>query len=306
MNRLYRIGGGHFRNILKIDEIFSITITMGRPDGKPVKGLSKIRKIMPLTMPTRNESVIYYKYDVRAEKAEELVKRLNSKWDMKVTLFNIVIHSLFKAMIAYPGANRFVSGGRIYERNGVHFSFSVKRQFTTKASMTVVKKEFKPEYTLKDTVKMMSKDIRRSRKNRKNPSDKEAGRWHGYHPFLFHPGFKVYKFIDNYLGLLPKKWIFEDPFYATAFFANVGPFGMEGFYHHLYEHGNTPYFLVIGCVKESPIVEDGKVTVGRILPINMSVDERVNDGFYLNRALNCFVKNIEEPDLLLEKAEFIE
>lgn len=279
---------------------------MGRPDGKRVRGLSKIRKIMPLTMPTRNESVVYNKYDVRAEKAENLVKKLTEEWGMKVTLFNMVIHSLFKVMVSYPDANRFVSGGRIYQREGIHFSFSVKRQFNTKASMTVVKREFKPDFTLKETVELMSKHIKSSRKNKKNPSDKEAGRWHGYHPFLFRPGFKIYKFIDNYFGLLPKEWVFQDPFYATAFFANVGPFGMDAFYHHLYEHGNTPYFLTIGVVKEVPVVENGEIVAGRLLPINMSVDERVNDGFYLNRALEYFVKNLEEPELLLERAEFIE
>lgn len=279
---------------------------MGRPDGTRVKGLSKTRKIMPLIMPRRNDSVVYYRYDVRSEKAEKLAKELSERWDTKVTLFNMVVHSLFKVMVAYPRCNRFVSGGRIYQRNGVHFSFSVKRQFTTKASITVVKKEFKPDFTLKETVDVMSVQIKRSRANKQNPSDKEAGRWDSFLPFIFHPGHKIYRMVDEYLGILPRKWIFEDPFYATAFFANVGTFGLDTFYHHLYEHGNTPYFMVVGRVKEIPVVEDGGVVPGRIIPITVSVDERVEDGFYLSRGLEYFIGNIEEPERLMERTEFIE
>lgn len=282
------------------------SITMGRPDGVKVKKLSSTRMIMPLTMPTRTESVIFHKHEVKCEKALEMADRLTEEWGMKVTLFNMIVHSFLKVMVAYPRTNRFVSGGRIYQRNGIHFSYSVKRQFTSKASVTVVKREFKPEFTLKDTVINMSRDIKHSRENRENRSDKEAKKWLFAPPIIFHYGHRIYKFVDNYLGLIPKKWIYNDPFYATAFITNVGVFGVNGMYHHLYEHGNIPYFFLIGAIKEIPVVEDGKVVVRKVVPVHSSVDDRVEDGFYLSRCVQYFVDNIENPEELLKPTEFID
>jgi hypothetical protein len=281
-------------------------ILMGRPDGTRVKGLSKTRKIMPLIMPGRNESAVYYRYDTKIERAEEMARDLSEKWNRKVTLFNMYAHSLFKTMVAYPKCNRFISGGRIYQRKGVHFSFSVKRQMSTKASITVVKKEFRQDFTLRDSVDVMSVQITRSRENKKNPSDREAERWEAILPFIFHPGHRIYRMVDEYLGILPRKWILEDPFYATAFLVNVGTFGLDTFGHHLYEHGNISFLMVIGKVREIPVVEDGEIVARRVLPVTISIDERVVDGYYLSNALEYLRANLEDPDRLLQAAEFIE
>lgn len=55
----------------------------------------------------------------------------------------------------------------------------------------------------------------------------------------------------------------------------------------------------VGRLTEKPIVKDGAVAVGNILPISMSVDHRIVDGGEVTRFLNEVLGYMKEPLLLL-------
>lgn len=40
--------------------------------------------------------------------------------------------------------------------------------------------------------------------------------------------------------------------YASVFFANLGSLGLDAVYHHMYEWGNAPFFIVVGKRKKEP------------------------------------------------------
>ena len=61
--------------------------------------------------------------------------------------------------------------------------------------------------------------------------------------------------------------------------------------------------LGIGTIKEKPIVKDGAIVVGNLLPISMSVDHRIVDGGEVARFLNRVLQLLGDPILLLAMAD---
>ena len=60
---------------------------------------------------------------------------------------------------------------------------------------------------------------------------------------------------------------------------------MNSAYHHLYEWGTASAFVTLGQIKEEPVVEDGKLVVGRVLTVRYSYDERIDDGLSTRKAI---------------------
>jgi 2-oxoacid dehydrogenases acyltransferase (catalytic domain) len=103
----------------------------------------------------------------------------------------------------------------------------------------------------------------------------------------------------DYFGLLPASFIKGDAFHSSAFLANLGSIGLDAVFHHMYEWGNTPFFVVIGKRKKEQIVNDrGELAIEDVLDMTFSVDERITDGVYYAGAISLFIDLIENPEKL--------
>jgi pyruvate dehydrogenase E2 component (dihydrolipoamide acetyltransferase) len=63
---------------------------------------------------------------------------------------------------------------------------------------------------------------------------------------------------------------------------------------------NPPEVAILGIhmIREWPIVADGQVKIGKILPISLSFDHRVVDGAEAVKFCNAIIKYLEDPDFL--------
>ncbi len=277
---------------------------MGRRDGTRVKGLPNYRRMMPFFMRTRVESAVYFEEEVRIQKALDLAERMTQEYGTKVTIFHLLLHGIVKTIVAFPRANRFVSGRRIYQRNKIWLSFSVKKEYKSSSPITVVKREFMPGFTLRDTIEASKIEIKKARKEGTH-SDREADLFLKLPRFMLSSGYKIFQWL-LYYNLIPYSFIEKDPFYATMFIANLGSFNAKAFYHHLYEYGDIPTFAVMGMIEDKVLVENGEMVVRKVLPIKITYDERGEDGFYMHRAISYFNDQLENPEKLLEPAAFVE
>jgi hypothetical protein len=120
----------------------------------------------------------------------------------------------------------------------------------------------------------------------------------------FVPGFAVSFFIwlqrmlDG-LNLLPSALTRDDPLYTSIFIANLGSFGLDAPFHHLFEHGTAPIFAAIGKVhKAARVDEHGQVVARDVVCIRYTFDERITDGFYCAQALGEFAETLQTPMVL--------
>ena len=101
----------------------------------------------------------------------------------------------------------------------------------------------------------------------------------------------------DYYNALPGSFIDDDGMYTSVFIANLGSLGMSAAYHHLYEWGNCPLFMMVGAVVDEPVVQDGALQVGRVLTIRWTYDERIADGLTARHGIDRVVEILENPRL---------
>ncbi len=57
--------------------------------------------------------------------------------------------------------------------------------------------------------------------------------------------------------------------------------------------------LGIGRIQQKPIVKDGKITIGQMLPLSLSIDHRIIDGASGVRFIRLIEEALQDPELLL-------
>lgn len=253
-----------------------------------------MRRIMPHVSPRRNDSVFHLAQDIAVDAALEFLEKRNRERpaDRPATLFHLLLRAISQGMVLRPGINRFVKGGRLWQRDGIYLTFSAKRELVDGAPLLTIKRRFEPDReSLDEMIDGVYDRLRPARRGVESTSDKET------HLLLRLPnvmtGWLVRgaDVLDRF-GLLPRPMIDADPLFTSMFVANLGSVGHDAGFHHLWERGTCSVFCVMGRVKPGP---DG----GRMMTVCWTYDERIEDGLYSFGYTNGVQQRLEQPDLLL-------
>jgi hypothetical protein len=212
-------------------------------------------------------------------------------------VFHVFLHAMVRLLRERPRVNRFVSGGRLYERDGVWVSFSAKKALNDDSPIIVIKRRFDDVADFGETVARVHGDLDEGRGPGRSTVDKELGL------ILAMPGpivrllLWLARSLDAW-NLMPGAMIRSDPMYASVFVANLGSVRLDAPYHHLYEWGNIPIFAAVGAIKKVPVVSaDGTAIAPRtVCDVHYSFDERIEDGLYCATSLEIVKKLVEDPD----------
>jgi hypothetical protein len=265
-----------------------------RPDATLVPNLSPMRRIMPHISPRRNDSVFYYQQRMEVEAALEFLAKHNRERpeDRPITLFHLLLRSISQMLVLRPGVNRFVRGGRLWQHDGSHITFSAKRELVDGSPLLTIKRTFDAEHeSLDEMVDGVYSKLRPARAGVESRSDKETKGLVRLPPFLTGLLITVADGLDRF-GLLPRFIIDPDPLYASVFVANVGSVDLDGGFHHLWERGTCSSFCVMGRIQRG---EDGR----RFMNVYWTYDERIEDGLYAALSINACGDRLEQPELLL-------
>jgi hypothetical protein len=190
--------------------------------------------------------------------------------------------------------NRFVAGGRLYQRDDIWMSYAVKRQLQEGAPIAVVKRRFPGDEPFDVMVANMQAKVHEGRFGGPKGVDKELQLLFKFPGWARRVAMWGVRSGDR-LGLLPGSFIDGDPMFASAFLAHMASFGMPAGFHHLYEYGSVGVFGVLG----RPTTDPGSPTSGpdrrRTMRVTWTFDERCEDGFTAWRALQHFKRVLEDP-----------
>jgi hypothetical protein len=269
-----------------------------RPDGVVAERVPLVRRFMPFIMRRRNESLVWFEQDVEVDAALGFAERFSREHGVRLTFFRLVLRSIARVLDEFPRLNRYVVGRRLYQRTDVAISFSGKEAFEADAPLYVRKRVFPPGETLVEMTRSLGDSVRSGRAGEKTASDKEVSLLARLPRLAIDGVVTAGRWLD-YFNLLPAGMIVDDPLYASAFVANLGSVGITGAYHHLYEHGTIPVFVVVGAYRPAVVVsERGEPVVRRVSTLKYTYDERVEDGFYCARAVTRMKELLERPESL--------
>lgn len=269
-----------------------------RADGKRVKGIDPIQKIVPHIMKYRYDAQNMTRYSCRCEPLDSFIKSESEK-GFKFNYMHILMAGLLRITAMYPWLNRFVMNGRIYERNGVFFSFVVKKELRHDAAESLVKLEFKGGESIYEVKEKVDNAVRENGKTEANNGTEKLA-----HLLTVTPNFMIkflvgmIKFLDKH-GMLPPVILNLSPFHTTYFITNLKSIKGPAIFHHAYEFGTTGVFVAMGKESVEPVVNKGVIEVGKVMPVEIVLDERFCDGFYYVKALNELKRILEHPEVLI-------
>ncbi len=142
--------------------------------------------------------------------------------------------------------------------------------------------------------KRINAEVRVERSEDETYLDKELKAFFAFPAYVISAAFKALMWA-NRRNLLPGGFIKSDAMFTSVFIANLGSLGMDAGFHHLYEWGTCPIFMMVGKVEKRPWVVGEELVVRDILHIRWTYDERVDDGLTARRGLDTIKAVLEDP-----------
>jgi len=264
-----------------------------RSDARLASGISQTRRFMPFISPRRNDALVYYTTQIDVERALAFLEDQNARraGADRITLFHLYLKAMADTFHARPGVNRFVAGGRLWQRDEVWITYSAKQELLDGSPVLTIKRRFDREERLIAMVDSFREELGARRRGKLSTADKEMNLALRVPGFLIRAGLALIS-LANHFGLMPKQMVDNDPMFTSAFVANLGSVGLDAGYHHLWEYGTCSIFAVVGRIHSSP---EGR----RVIDVKYTFDERVEDGLYAAATLELVKTALEQPETLL-------
>ena len=273
-----------------------------RADGKKVRDLDPIQRIMPHIMKHRHDSQNLTSYDCPCEPWDAFIKEELTN-GISYNYMHIVIAGIVRTIAKFPRINRFIMNGRIFNHNSIQVSFVVKKGFSADAAETTVKLEFTGLETIQEIKDKVNDAIAANNKmDTNNGTDKLV------RVLTFTPNFMIsllvgtIKLLDKH-GMLPNAILKVSPFHTSAFVTNLKSIKGPSIFHHLYDFGTTGLFFAMGKETLEPVVEGGEIKIGKRMPLQIVTDERFCDGFYFVSAMKTLRELYKNPASMKEPLE---
>ncbi|HJN74533.1 MAG TPA: hypothetical protein QGF58_11420 [Myxococcota bacterium] len=206
--------------------------------------------------------------------------------DEPVTLLHVFTAAAARLFHGRPRLNRYVTGTRFFQRDGVRVSLSAKKSMKDGAPLVVIPLELPADADPVMVGALLRERLDPPRRGEVMRQEKENALLLKIPGFLMGPLLALAMWLDR-RHWLPKALVDPDPLFCSLFIANLGSVGLEVAHHHLFEWGNCPFFAVIGRIHE----EDGRAEV----QVGWTFDERVEDGMACALAMKDLQALVEDP-----------
>lgn len=273
-----------------------------RSDGKKVKNLPPIFRVIPCIMLERCDSEVYFKQDIPLKTLDEYIDK-KAVEGIRLSYMNIIYAALVRIIHERPRLNRFAKNGTIYQRNKIFVSLAIKKSLTDDGQETVTKIPFDGTENILEIKEKLDAVVGENKDTKtENSMDKTAKILSLVPNGVILSAVKFLNFLDKH-EIMPKSLINASPFHTSVFLTNVGSLGIDSIYHHLYNFGTTSMFFSMGKKKKSYIYEEDEIHEEKCITIAFVGDERICDGYYYATSFKQLVKYLKKPELLEETPE---
>lgn len=274
-----------------------MSIFTNRYDGRRLKTISPFVKIIPYIMTKRTDAHVFSKMTIPTDTINEYIKE-KQKQGLKITYLHLFIAVFVRVIAQRPQLNRFIMNNRIYARNWIWISLSIKRTLKDYGEETTVKFKFTGHENIYEIADIIDKNIAESIPvGTNNKVDKIADMIMSLPNILVKMLVGLLKQMDK-LNILPGSIIEASPFHTTLFFTYLKSIKLDYVYHHIYDFGNTGIFIALGKEKQIPVAEKDEIKIQKVCEMGVAVDERICDGLYFANSLKLMKKYLENPYLL--------
>lgn len=232
--------------------------------------------------------------DLDASRALAYLAGLERDGEVKITLTHLVGKAVALAIADCPEVNAIVRRGRhVYRRESVDVFFQVAYERGENLSGAKIEHaDQKPLQQIASELASHAAAIRTHGEHSLRRSDRSLSRVPAaLRPFVLRAvETAVYDF-----GLDLSAFGVPADAFGSAMVTNVGMFGLPHGFAPLVPFSRAPIVVTVGAVRDAPVVEGTAVVVRPVLPVGVTLDHRLLDGFQAGKLAQRFREVMTDP-----------
>src|SRR5437763_9017428 len=260
--------------------------------------VSNFRKIAIGTCADAYDPSVYGTMEVNMDEAMRYLADFRARTGRKLTVSHMMAKVAAMALKEVPDANAVLRWNRIYlrKRIGIFFQVVMTDEGAGKTDLSGATIYDVEKKSLVEIYDDFNAKVERVRKRQDPALESTRKTFLGVPYFVLNRLLKIISFFSFTLNL-DLRWagIPSDPF-GSMMITNVGSLGLDTAYVPLVPYSHVPILLALGAVKDQPVVEDGKLAVGKVLKVHATFDHRLIDGFHAAVMSRCLRKSMENPE----------
>ena len=248
----------------------------------PKTDVSSFRKIAIGTWHEGGDPSVYGTMDINMDEAMRYMADFRARTGRKLTISHMMAKVAAMALKEVPDANAVLRWNRIYlrKRIGIFFQVVMTDEGEGKTDLSGATIYDVEQKSLVEIYDDFCAKVEKVRKRQDPALEKTRQTFLSVPYFLLNRLLKIISFFSYTLNL-DLRWagIPSDPF-GSMMITNVGSLGLDTAYVPLVPYSHVPILLALGNVRDSPVVRDGKLAVGKTMKVNATFDHRFIDGFH--------------------------
>ena len=271
-----------------------------RKEGRLLRTIYPMNKFMPFIMPERSDACNTYADELDVTETDLFCKEMIRKGYENFSFLHLMVAAYVRVVSQKPGLNRFISGQRIYSRNNIEMTMTVKKTMSADSPDTCIKVILEPDDTVIDVYQKLNAVIEANKATSDLDSDfdKTAEKLSKTPRFILRNVVKLLNWLD-YHGWLPQALLDVSPFHGSMIITDMGSLRLGPVYHHIYNFGTLPVFIAFGAKRHSyELDRHGEFVDRKVADFKFVLDERIVDGHYYAAFLNRLRYYFEHPELL--------
>jgi pyruvate/2-oxoglutarate dehydrogenase complex dihydrolipoamide acyltransferase (E2) component len=235
------------------------------------------RKLAIATWSAPEEGNIYGKLSLDATHILAYIDYLRKKGDQKVSLTHIVGKATGLALAKCPTLNGRIVWGAFHPHKSVDLAFLVATD--DGKNLAKVKIEHIDQKTVTDICTELNTHAQRLREGQDEAFNKSQGPLKILPSWLIRPLVKLTGWLTGALGVNMKALGLEAFPFGGGIITNVGMFGLDEGFVPPTPFARVPLYVLIGALRDTPVVIDGEITIRPMLTLTSTMDHRFIDGF---------------------------
>lgn len=265
-----------------------------------VRSISPMAMISPFIMVDRVGSQNFITDRISVSKIDQYLKEKQAQGMKNISMMHVLIAAYVRMSSQRPAVNRFIRGQRVWTRDEMEISLTIKKEMSLESPDTCVKITVDRDATIETVYNELDRVITEYRASPGGDFDSTAR-------VLSHIPALILKFVVwvlrclDYFGCIPRFLTGVSPFHCSFFITSMGSLGIPPIYHHLYDFGTCPVFCSFGAKKRENLLNaDGSVTKNPYVDVTFVLDERICDGYYFASAWRHMKSILRDPWVLDE------
>jgi pyruvate dehydrogenase E2 component (dihydrolipoamide acetyltransferase) len=225
------------------------------------------------------------------------LEEFRRKTGKKLTVSHLMAKAAAMVLKETPDANSILRWNRVYLRKniGIFFQVVMTDEGPGKVDLSGATLYDVERMTLVEIYDEFNAKVKAVRLRQDPALEKTRGTFLKIPYLLLNTVLKIISFFSYTLNLdLRALGIPKDPF-GSIMITNIGSLGLDVAYVPLVPYARVPILLAVGAVKDEPVVDDGKLAVGKVMRVNATFDHRFIDGFHAASMSKILREWIEHP-----------